>query len=273
MQVIAPQSIFLWPDGAPRALGNAEIDRPSLTIYPASPTNKVPTGIVICSGTGYSHLALEHEGREIAEWLNSLGISSFVLKYRLGPKYRYPIELWDAQRAIRYVRAHAAQLGIYADRVAVWGLSAGGHLASTAGTHFDSGNPAAPDPIDRQSSRPDFMILTYPVITLEEPYAHVGSRTNLLGEKPNPGLVQSLSNHRQVTTGTPPTFLFHTTADQTVPVENSILFYLALRRSRIPAEMHVYSKGDHGVGLAQDDPVLRTWTDRLADWLKVQGYR
>ncbi len=272
-QPSSPRTILLWSGGAPGAQGDADVDKPSLTLYPIAAPNKVPTGVVVCPGGGYTHLAMDHEGVQIAEWLNRLGISAFVLKYRLGPKYHYPVELWDVQRAIRYVRAHAAEFGIQPDRIGVWGFSAGGHLASTAGTHFDAGNAASADPIDRQSSRPDFMILAYPVITFEDPYAHAGSRFNLLGEKPDPSLVRSLSNETQVTTKTPPTFLFHTTEDQTVPVENSIEFYLALRRAGVPAEMHIYLKGRHGVGLAKDDPVLSTWPDRLADWLKVQGYR
>ncbi len=229
--------------------------------------------MLVFPGGGYVHLALDHEGEQIAEWLNNLGITAFVLQYRLGPKYHYPVELWDAQRAIRYVRAHASEFDIQPGRIGIWGFSAGGHLASTAGTHFDNGDPDSSDLIDRQSSRPDFMILAYPVITMEEPYVHQGSLHALLGEKPDPGLVRSLSNETQITTQTPPTFLFHTTEDQVVPVENSVLFYLALRKAAIPAEMHVYLKGRHGVGLAQNDPVLRTWPDRLADWLKIQGYR
>lgn len=272
-QVTPPETILLWPDGAPGAHGHEEIDRPSLTIYIAPSENKIPTGVVICPGGSYSHLALDHEGRQVAEWLNHLGISAFLLKYRLGPRYHAPIEQWDAQRAIRYVRAHASEFGIHTDRIGIWGFSAGGHLASTAGTHFDAGNSAAADPIDRQSSRPDFLILAYPVITMEEPYVHVGSRTNLLGNNPSVGLIHSFSNETQVTLRTPPTFLFATTEDKTVPVQNSVLFYLALRRARVPCEMHIYARGDHGVGLAQSDPVLRTWTDRLADWLRVEGFR
>lgn len=272
-QAPAPQTILLWPDGAPGAHGTADVDKPSLTIYPVSGSDKVPTGVVICPGGGYVHLSMENEGSHIAEWLNRLGISAFVLKYRLGPAYHYPAQLWDVQRAIRYVRLHAADYGIAPNRIGVWGFSAGGHLASTAGTHFDSGQPASSDPIDRQSSRPDFMILAYPVITLLDPYAHTGSRFYLLGDHPLPDLVLSLSNETQVTPQTPPTFLFHTTEDHTVPVENSVMFYLALRKAGVPAEMHIYLKGHHGVGLAQNDPVLRTWPDRLADWLKVQGYR
>ena len=268
-----PQTILLWPDGAPGALGNADEDKPALTVYPASGTDKVSTGVVVCPGGGYANLASIKEGSDIALWLNRLGISAFVLKYRLGMKYHHPAELSDAQRAIRYVRSRAAEFGIQPNRIGIWGFSAGGHLASTTGTHFDNGNRQAADPVEQQSSRPDFMILAYPVITLQDPYAHVGSRTHLLGDKPNPVLVNELSNETQVTTQTPPTFLFHTTEDKVVPVENSVQFYLALRKAGVPAEMHIYLQGPHGVGLAAHDPVLHSWPDRLADWLKAQGYR
>lgn len=264
------QTVLLWPEGAPGAQGDSDLDQPSLSIYPAAKSPKVPTGVVVCPGGGYTHLAMDHEGAQIAAWLNSHGIAAFVLKYRLGPKYHHPVELWDAQRAIRYVRAHASEWGLETNRIGIWGFSAGGHLASTAGTHFDAGDPSATDSLNRQSSRPDFMVLAYPVVTLEDPYAHVGSRNNLLGETPDPSLIEFLSNERQVTAQTPPTFLFHTTDDTVVPVENSVQFYMALRKAGVPAEMHIYLKGRHGVGLAQSDPVLRTWPDRLADWLRAQ---
>lgn len=267
------KTILLWPNGAPGAKGNADIDKPSLIIYPVSGANKVETGVVVCPGGGYVNLAMDHEGRQIAEWLNKLGISAFVLKYRLGPKYHYPVELWDAQRAIRYVRAHANDYGIRSERIGIWGFSAGGHLASTAGTHFDNGDRNTSDPIDAVSSRPDFMILAYPVITMMDPYVHHGSLHALLGDKPDPALVRSLSNETQVTSRTPPTFLFATANDDVVPVENSVQFDDALNRAGVPAEMHIYLKGPHGVGLAQNDPVLRTWPDRLADWLKTEGLR
>ncbi len=272
-QVPEHQVVPLWSNGAPGAKGDAPEDQPSLTVYQAGVANKLPTAVIVLPGGSYQHLAFDYEGTDVAEWLNHLGISAFVLRYRLGPKYRYPVELWDAQRAIRYVRAHAEEFQIRPDRIGVWGFSAGGHLASTAGTHFDNGDHGGSDAIDKQSSRPDFMILAYPVITFEAPYAHLGSLHALLGEKPDPALVDSLSNETQVTPQTPPTFLFHTTEDQVVPVQNSVFFYLALRRAGVPAEMHLYLQGRHGVGLAQNDPVLRSWPDRLADWLKVQGFR
>jgi acetyl esterase/lipase len=272
-QASTTQKIFLWPDGAPGALGKEDTDQPSLTIYPATGIQKVPTAVVVCPGGGYSHLSFEKEGTNIAEWLNGYGISAFVLKYRLGPKYHHPIELGDAQRAIRYVRLHAAEYGYDPNRIGIWGFSAGGHLASSTGTHFDAGMPDARDSIDRQSSRPDFMILAYPVITFTEPYLHRGSRDFLLGIHPDPALIDLLSNEKHVTKDTPPTFLFHTSEDKTVPVENSVYFYLALQKAGVPAEMHIYEKGSHGVGLAQSDPILKSWPDHLADWLKVQGLR
>jgi acetyl esterase/lipase len=262
---------LLWPNGAPGALGTADTDKPSITPYLVPEGRGTGTAVVICPGGGYQHLALDHEGAQVAQWLNSIGVAAFVLQYRLGPRYHHPIELGDAQRAIRTVRAKAAQYRVLPDRIGIMGFSAGGHLASTAETHFDAGNPNARDAIDRVSSRPDFAVLAYPVITLTTPQTHNGSRDNLLGPNPDPKLVESLSNELQVTATTPPTFLFHTTTDPVVPVENSVLFYLALRKAGVPAEMHIYAQGPHGVGLAATDEALSTWPARLADWLRVRG--
>jgi acetyl esterase/lipase len=267
----ASPTILLWPDGAPGAHGDAEEDKPALTLYPASGSKKTDVGVVICPGGSYHNLAMDHEGKQVAEWLNQRGISAFLLRYRLGPKYHHPIELWDAQRAIRYVRAHANEFGIRRNRIGIWGFSAGGHLAATTGTHFDMGDRESKDPVNRPGSRPDFMILAYPVITMEAPYVHLQSRDNLLGEKPDPALTVSLSNQTRVTSETPPTFLFHTSDDDVVPVQNSIDFYLALRKAGVPCEMHIYLHGRHGLGLAQNEPELRTWPDRLFDWMKAQG--
>ena len=267
----APKTELLWPNGAPGALGNEESDRPSVTVY-LPQSNGAKSGVVVCPGGGYGMLAVDHEGGQIAEWLNARGVAAFVLRYRLGPRYHHPIELGDAQRALRFVRFHAADYGVAADRIGIWGFSAGGHLASTAGTHFDAGNAAAGDPIDRVSCRPDFMILAYPVISFTTPYTHRGSLRNLLGDDPDPKLVASLSNETQVTPQTPPAFLFHTSTDSGVPAENSVLFYLALRKAGVPAEMHIYEQGQHGVGLAQSDPILSTWPSRLADWMKLHGW-
>jgi acetyl esterase/lipase len=272
-QTTLPHTILLWPSGAPGAQGDADSDKPALTIYPVSGTQKVRSAVLVLPGGGYVHLAIDYEGQQIAAWLNSYGISAFVLRYRLGPKYHHPFELGDAQRAIRYVRAHSVEFGIDPRRIGVWGFSAGGHLASSTGTHFDDGNPDSSDLVEHHSCRPDFMILAYPVITFEEPYLHRGSRDALLGFNADPALVELLSNERHVTKDTPMTFLFHTSDDDVVPVQNSILFYQALRAAGVPAEMHIYEHGGHGVGLARNDPELSTWPDLLADWLKHRGLR
>jgi len=260
---------LLWPNGAPGALGTAEEDKPSLTPYLAKSPNG--TAVIVCPGGSYMHLATDHEGVQIAKWLNSLGISAFVLQYRLGPKYHHPVMIHDAQRAIRTVRTHAASLHIQPDRIGIWGFSAGGHLASTAATHFDAGDPNAPDPIDRARSRPDFAILAYPVISLNSEYTHAGSRTNLLGATPDQKLLDDLSNDQRVTPQTPPTFLFHTSDDPVVPVENSVRFYLALRKAGVPTEMHIFENGPHGVGLAPTDATLSVWSALLANWLRDRG--
>jgi len=262
---------LLWPGGTPGALGNDDADRPAVAVFLAPKEKAAGTAVVVCPGGGYGHLALDHEGKQIAGFLNSLGISAFVLRYRIAPKYRHPAPLADAQRALRFVRAHAGEFGVAGNRIGIWGFSAGGHLASTAGTHFDAGNPNAPDPIDRESCRPDFMVLAYPVIQFNSEYTHRGSQDNLLGKEPDIQLVESLSNEKQVTPQTPPTFLFHTNEDRGVPAENSIAFYLALRKAGVPAELHIYERGNHGVGLAAKDPILATWAGRLADWLKIHG--
>jgi acetyl esterase/lipase len=253
----APKPEPLWPNGAPGAVGHEDADRPELTAYLAKSPNG--TAVIICPGGSYLHLSMEKEGSDVARWLNNLNISAFVLKYRLGPRYHHPAMLDDAQQAIRIVRSRAASLGLRADRVGIMGFSAGGHLASTAGTHFDS------------ATRPDFLILGYPVISMNSEYTHMGSRTALLGDHPDPKLLDELSNDQRVTAQTPPTFLFHTDADKTVAPENSVRFYLALRKAGVPAELHIYEHGPHGVGLAPGDKVLSSWPDRLADWLRGRG--
>ncbi|MEJ7617252.1 MAG: alpha/beta hydrolase [Pyrinomonadaceae bacterium] len=227
--------------------------------------------MIVCPGGGLRHAGGGSRGRQVAEWLNTLGVTAFVLKYRLGPRYRHPAPLADAQRAIRYVRANAKQYSVAPERIGILGFSAGGHLTATAGTHFDAGDPQAVDPIDRVSSRPDFLVLAYPVISLTADYTHKGSSRNLLGDTPDPQLLENLSNEKQVTTETPPTFLFHTNEDSGVPPENSVAFYLALRKAKVPAELHIYERGRHGVGLAPGDPVLSTWKERLAGWLYTRG--
>ena len=267
----APSTIPLWPNGAPGAQGTTPLDQPTLTVYlPAQ--NPTRTGIVIFPGGGYQMLAIDLEGTQIAHWLNARGVAAFVVTYRLGTRYHHPVELLDAQRAIRYVRSHAAENGLDPAQIGVWGFSAGGHLASTAGTHFDSGNAKAADPVERASSRPDFMVLAYPVISMQPGITHNGSLHNLLGEQPSPTLQNELSNETQVTVRTPPTFLFSTTNDPAVPVMNSVLFYEALLRAGVPAEMHLFEQGHHGVGLAQDNPQLRMWPILLQNWLHLHGW-
>ena len=271
LATIEPQTILLWENGAPGALGQSDDDKPSLTIYRPWGTNLSGTSVIVAPGGSYGFLAANHEGRQVANWFNALGVTAFVLKYRLGPRYHHPIELGDAQRAIRLVRSRAQEFDISPDRIGMMGFSAGGHLASTAETHFDSGNPGAADPIDRAGSRPDFVILAYPVITFEPPYAHEGSVRNLLGDHPDPKLVQELSNELHVTSNTPPTFLFTTSDDETVPAENSVNFYLALHKAGVPAELHVFEKGPHGVGLDLGSPTLGEWPVLLANWLRDRG--
>ena len=263
---------LLWPAGAPGVLGDGPADKPKITPYlpPAEEANGA--AVVVCPGGGYQNLAADHEGRQIAEWLNSMGVAAFVLQYRVGPRYRHPAPLSDAQRAIRLVRARAAEWRVDPARVGILGFSAGGHLASTAATHFDDGKADAPDPVDRQGARPDFAVLVYPVISLVDPPAHSRSRLNLLGETPDPALVQLLSNEKQVTARTPPTFLFHTQDDAVVPVENALLFFEALQKAKVPSELHVFPHGRHGVGLAQDDPVLSAWPRLCATWMGAQGF-
>ena len=266
-----PKTVPLWANGAPGALGTEDRDKPDVTIYQPSNKHTDATAVVVCPGGGYGALATNHEGRQIANWLNSYGIVAVVLKYRLGPRYHHPVELGDAQRAVRMVRAQAKELGVAPDRVGAWGFSAGGHLVSTLGTHFDAGNASAADPIDRMSSRPDFMVLAYPVISFTTPYTHQGSLKNLLGDNPDAALVRSLSSELQVTAQTPPTFLFSTSGDTGVPAENSVLFYLALRKAGVPAELHIFEKGPHGVGLAGGDAALSEWPKLLGNWFRTRG--
>lgn len=270
-----PRTIPLWVNGAPGARGEADADRPTLTVYAPFVRSRGPdtvdTAVIVAPGGSYAHLAANHEGRQVANWLNALGVTAFVLKYRVGPRYHHPIELGDAQRAIRLVRARAAEFFVSPERIGMMGFSAGGHLTATAATHFDAGNPAAADPIDRMSSRPDFIILGYPVISMNAPYVHTTSRSMLLGDHPDAKLLDSLSAELQVTAQTPPAFLFSTSADATVQVENSVLFYQALHKAGVPAELHIFEKGPHGIGLDLQDAVLGEWPTLLANWLRSRG--
>lgn len=268
----AQPAIPLWASGAPGALGATPADQPEMTPYlpPAGTANG--TVVVIFPGGGYSHLTMEKEGSAVANWLAGAGVTTFVVRYRLGPSYHHPTMLGDAQRAIRTVRARAAEWNVDPRRLGVIGFSAGGHLASTAGTHFDAGNASSADPIERASSRPDFMLLLYPVITMRDSLTHNGSRVSLLGKEPAPDLVRLMSNETQVTAQTPPTILVHSTDDKAVPVENSLLFYEALKRNGVQAEMHVFEYGGHGFGLAPKDPVLGAWTTICESWMRRHGW-
>jgi len=266
-----PLTVPLWDGRAPGALGTRIEDVPTLTVYQPRLGAEPRPAIVLAPGGGYVNLAMDHEGRQVAYYLNTYGVTVLVLKYRLGPRYGHPAPLDDIQRAIRTVRAQASEWGVDPQRVGVMGFSAGGHLASTASTHFDAGQANADDPIDQQSSRPDFAILGYPVISMTAPWTHRGSRTALLGSSPDETTAASLSNETQVTPATPPTFLFHTDADTAVPVENSLAYYAALREAGVPAELHVFKDGRHGVGLAPGDPTLQVWPVLLGNWLRASG--
>jgi len=263
--------VRLWEGPAPMAKGESEKDVPTLTIYKPQGGTVTRTAVVICPGGGYGGLAADHEGKQIGEWMSSLGITAFELHYRLSP-YRHPVPMIDVQRAIRTVRARAEEFDIDPQRIGIIGFSAGGHLASTAATHFNERPIEPADEIDQASARPDFAVLAYPVITLDDAHTHAGSKKNLLGEKPDANLVTLMSNDLAVTKETPPTFLFHTAADTAVPVENSLLFYAACRRAGVPSEMHVFETGRHGVGLAQTDPVLSEWPHLCERWLKMHSF-
>jgi acetyl esterase/lipase len=286
-----PTTLNVWPDKAPgdtRKVGPEEyqpeqpgqrkvarltnVSQPTLAIYQPPEDKRTGAAVVICPGGGYSGLSMEKEGREVDEWLRSKGIVGVVLRYRCGGgKNQQPVPLEDAQRAIRTVRAKAAELGVDPQKVGILGFSAGGHLASTAATMFDEGKADAEDAVERQSSRPDFAVLVYPVITLVGEAAHQGSRNNLLGAGATEALAETWSTDRRVTDKTPPTFLVHAGDDKGVPVENSLRFYKALLANRVPAEMHVYEVGGHGFGMFREDRPAAKWPEQLERWLKARA--
>jgi acetyl esterase/lipase len=265
-----PKTELLWPKGAPGALGEEAKDKPNFIIYmPEKPTG---AGIVICPGGGYGTLAMDHEGHQIGRWLIEHGIAGFICDYRhRGKGYGHPAPLQDAQRAIRTVRARAKEFGVDPGKIGILGFSAGGHLSSTALTHFDGGKADADDEIERVSSRPDFGVLCYPVIVFDQAYTHKGSQRNLLGENASAELIASLSNEKQVTDQTPACFLWHTTEDKGVPPENSVAFYSALIAHKVPAELHIYEKGRHGVGLGKEVPGTDAWPAACIAWLRGRG--
>ena len=273
--VSAPEP--LWPKGAPGALGSADGDTPTLTVYAPATAKNTGAAALVCGGGGYSAIAFDAESIPAAKWLNGLGVTAFVLKYRLAPAYRHPVEMQDAQRAMRWVRANAKRFGVDTHRLGVVGFSAGGHLAATIATHNDQGNPAAGDTVDRHSCRPNFQILLYPVITMDT-LNHGSSRGNLLGPNPPADLLELLSNEKHVTATTPPAFIVHGKDDERVPVANSRLYYEALGKAGVAATLKLYDHGPHGFGLADGaggtpvDPVLATWPGLAGEWLKTSGF-
>ena len=250
------KQVLLWPDGAPGATGDEDIDRPALTVHLAAPEQNTGAAVVVNPGGGYRILASDHEGLQVARWLNSVGVNAFVLRYRLLPKYASSVALLDAQRAVRYVRSKAPELGISPNRIGVLGFSAGGHLTTAVGTSFEAGDPAATDPIERVSSRPDFLVPVYPAVT----------GTLLRGN-----VETYFDTSLEVTEETPPTFLVHTHTDPTVTPKHSIAFYQALLDAGVSAEMHIFAFGPHGTGLAPGDPDLGQWPGLLHGWLQRQG--
>jgi acetyl esterase/lipase len=270
------QRVPLWENDAPGQVDegddrDADPLRPTLDVYLPEEDKTVGTAIVICPGGGYGTLMMSYEGGEVAEFFQQRGVAAFVLRYRHAPRYRHPIPGLDAARAIRFVRFHADRYRIAADRIGVMGFSAGGHLAATAATQWDRSHAESPDPIERTSSRPDFAVLCYAVISMDETVTHSGSRRNLLGENPSAELVRRMSLETQVNQDTPPVFILQTEEDQAVPAENSLRFFAALRRAGVPAELHVFGPGRHGIGLNRGPEPTRVWPDLLIAWMTHRG--
>ena len=263
--------VRLWDGDAPGASGTGTADIPTLTVFVPRAIERPCAAVIVCPGGAYTHLA-PHEGGPVALWLNSRGVAAFVLKYRLGPKYHYPVELEDVQRAIRLVRHDAGVWGIDPNRVGIIGFSAGGHLASMAATHFDLRVGEAKDAIDRENARPDLAMLLYPVITMSTEYTHKGSRKSLLGDDPESSLLDFLSSEKQVTERTPPCFVVATADDAVVPDQNSLAFAAACRAAHVPVEVHIFEHGKHGFGLAAKDPELSQWTLLAENWLGRHGF-
>jgi acetyl esterase/lipase len=270
----SPTVLALWPDGAPGALGTRPEDIPTLTLFPAPASTATGAAMVVCPGGGYRVVG---NGIEFAHWLNAVGISAYVLKYRLGSNgYHHPSMLNDANRAMRIVRANSSQWNLDPHRIGIMGSSAGGHLASSVLTYYDNGDPQSTDTIEQQSSRPDLGVLLYPVITMGK-FAHAGSRHYLLGDNAPAKLLDEMSTQNHVTSATPTTFLFQTVADKTVPVQNSLMFATALADAHVPFELHIYPDGKHGLGLGLHSPVkdesgYHPYTKELVRWLKERHF-
>lgn len=268
-------TVRLWEGSAPGAKGDEPNDTPTLTVFRPQPGQGNGTAVIVAPGGAYLYLSWNLEGRQIADWFNSRGVTAFVLKYRLGQRYPYPVPLEDAQRAVRWVRAHAKDYFVAPDRVGMIGFSAGGHLAAMAATSFDTGNPVAPDAIDRESSRPDFLVLPYAWLDAMRPAKPKMIRpywTLLpIAESEHAELEAKYTPMTHVTAQTPPTFLFHTTDDQTVSVSASVDFYQALIGAGVSAELHIFAHGSHGVGLGGGDQALGLWPGLLDAWLRSRG--
>lgn len=269
---VQPKTVFLWPNGVPGALGNTPADQPRMYVFLPG-KRSTSAAILIIPGGAYHMVVMGSAGFQIADWLNQQGMAAMVLDYRIAP-YHYPAEIDDGRRAMRLIRAHAAEWGIDPNRIGVWGSSAGGHLASSLGTHCEgfAQVAASGDPIDQFSCKPNFMILEYPVISMEPPEAHARSRRNFLGPDPDPKLAHEYSNQFAVTPTTPPTFLFATTNDPTVPVANTLDFYRALVQNHVHAELHLFDYSRHGCGLCGDIPSLSVWPALLRTWLIDHSY-
>lgn len=261
-------TIELWAGASKESIGDENQGCPSLSVYPVHGKDLCPA-VIVCPGGRYLRRA-GHEGEPVAKWLNGIGISAFVLNYRVSP-YQHPIPLQDAQRAVRTVRHYAKDWNIDPERVGILGLSAGGHLASATGTLYDKGDNRSSDPIERQSSRLNLLILCYPVITFGA-YGHQPSMHHLLGDCPDESLVALLSTEKQVTEDTPPTFLWHAADDENVPVENSLLFAGALSRHQVPFDLHIFESGGHGLGLAEGHPEAKAWPELCEAWLRKRYF-
>ncbi|MGO8759017.1 MAG: alpha/beta hydrolase [Terracidiphilus sp.] len=262
---------YLWPDGAPGAIGTEEQDKPHFEIFSGYGSGP-HTAVIVCPGGGYTHLAYEKEGTRIAEWLNLRGITAFVLTYRLFPRYNFPVPMLDGYRAVRWVRSHASEFDVAPNRIGMWGFSAGGHLVGMVGTRFDDGNPQATDPVDRASDRPDFVISSYGALSLQPGFSRPGAMGALLGPHPSPEQIDDVSPDKHVSPHTPPFFLFATTFDDAVPALSAVSFYTSLVRAGVPAEMHIFQQGPHGTALGQSYPELASWPDLLENWLRLNGW-
>ncbi len=265
---------MLWPKRIPGQKDVFEGDTPTLTYYLPAGQKNPTAAVIICPGGGYQNLAIYHEGHQVAQWLDSIGVAGFILRYRHhGDGYTYPTPLRDAQRAIRTVRARAAEYNVDPDKIGIMGFSAGGHLASMAGTLFSEDSYEKQDEIDQASSRPDFMVLVYASVSLKKKQESGGSLSHILGDNPDPALTEKLSTAVQVTKETPPTFLVQSSEDPTVPAEQSVMFYQALLKAGVPAELHLYGTGRHGFGLGtKKDGPISTWPDVCADWMRQMGF-